>query len=209
MSISIQCVSDSFILGDRKTIQELNSGSGANSWYRVFYWFLGIYGGLQFVFALLLRIPWFRMQADKCQNFYVIQFIKWVHQVLCYIKHLIPIHSSINSLCKTSFIQLISWVSAEYMNFIVWLFSGKILCGTRHVWENPWLLSVSIQLHQSVILLRIANWNYAIWYLWVLLGWYFLSFKKWHFLLPSWWNMKGVWKWHRDMLILMVVSTMT
>lgn len=45
---------------------------------------LGIYGGLQFFFALLLRVPWFRQQAEKCSNFYVVMLIKWVHQVLLY-----------------------------------------------------------------------------------------------------------------------------
>lgn len=68
--------------GCRKTIEEENGGSGTNTWFRAFYLVMGICGGLQLFFALILRVPWFRMQADKCSNFYVVQFVKWVHQVL-------------------------------------------------------------------------------------------------------------------------------
>lgn len=70
------------LLGCRKTIEEENSGSGSDTWFRAFYLVLGIYGGLQLFFALLLRVPWFRQQAEKCSNFYVVMLIKWVHQVL-------------------------------------------------------------------------------------------------------------------------------
>ena len=70
------------LLGRRKTIKEEKSGSGSETWFRAFYWVLGIYGGLQLFFAVLLRVPWFRMQAEKCSNFYIVQLIKWVHQVL-------------------------------------------------------------------------------------------------------------------------------
>lgn len=68
--------------GCRKTIEEENSGTGRDTWFKAFYLVMGICGGLQFIFALLLRVPWFRMQAEKCSNFYVVQFIGWVHQVL-------------------------------------------------------------------------------------------------------------------------------
>lgn len=71
-----------FLRGCSKTIEEENSGSGANVWFQVFYLVLGVYGGLQFVLALLLRIPWFRQQAKKCSNFYILTLIKWVHQVM-------------------------------------------------------------------------------------------------------------------------------
>nr|XP_024357146.1 callose synthase 9-like isoform X3 [Physcomitrium patens] len=68
-----------------KTIEEENGGSGTNTWFRAFYLVMGICGGLQLFFALILRVPWFRMQADKCSNFYVVQFVKWVHQERYYV----------------------------------------------------------------------------------------------------------------------------
>lgn len=69
------------LLGRRKTIEEENNGSGTDTWFRTFYWVLGLYGGLQLFFAVILRVPWFRMQAEKISNFYIVQFVKWVHQV--------------------------------------------------------------------------------------------------------------------------------
>ncbi|XP_024386368.1 callose synthase 9 isoform X2 [Physcomitrium patens] len=68
-----------------KTIEEENSGTGRDTWFKAFYLVMGICGGLQFIFALLLRVPWFRMQAEKCSNFYVVQFIGWVHQERYYV----------------------------------------------------------------------------------------------------------------------------
>jgi callose synthase len=68
-----------------KTIEEENSGSGANVWFQAFYLVLGVYGGLQFIFALLLRVPWFRQQAKKCSNLYILTFISWVHQERYYV----------------------------------------------------------------------------------------------------------------------------
>ncbi|KAG0624695.1 hypothetical protein M758_3G268300 [Ceratodon purpureus] len=68
-----------------KTIEEENSGSGADTWFRAFYFVLGLYGGLQFFIAILLRVPWFRMQAEKVSNFYVVQLLKWVHQERYYV----------------------------------------------------------------------------------------------------------------------------
>ncbi|XP_024363886.1 callose synthase 9 isoform X2 [Physcomitrium patens] len=70
-----------------KTIEEENSGSGADTWFRIFYWVLGTYAVIHMVIALLLRVPWFRMQAERCSNFYVLQFIKWVHQERYYVGH--------------------------------------------------------------------------------------------------------------------------
>jgi callose synthase len=68
-----------------KTIEEENNGSGTDTWFRTFYWVLGLYGGLQLFFAVILRVPWFRMQAEKISNFYIVQFVKWVHQERYYV----------------------------------------------------------------------------------------------------------------------------
>jgi callose synthase len=64
-----------------KTLQEEARSPSSNKWFRAFYWVLGIYAGFQLFLALVLRVPLFRMQLDRCSNLYIVQFVKWVHQV--------------------------------------------------------------------------------------------------------------------------------
>jgi hypothetical protein len=64
-----------------KMLQEEARSPSANKWFRAFYWVLGIYAGFQLFLALVLRVPLFRMQLDRCSNLYIVQFVKWVHQV--------------------------------------------------------------------------------------------------------------------------------
>jgi len=68
-----------------KTLQEEARSPRANKWFRAFYWVLGIYAGFQLFLALVLRVPLFRMQLDRCSNFYIVQFVKWVHQERYYV----------------------------------------------------------------------------------------------------------------------------
>jgi hypothetical protein len=62
-------------------LQEEARSPSSNKWFRAFYWVLGIYAGFQLFLALVLRVPLFRMQLDRCSNLYIVQFVKWVHQV--------------------------------------------------------------------------------------------------------------------------------
>ncbi|KAG6557982.1 hypothetical protein Mapa_000161 [Marchantia paleacea] len=62
-----------------KMIQEENNGTGS-TWYHLYLIVLGSYAAAQVVVTLLMRIPYFRRQADKCGDWAIIRFVMWVHQ---------------------------------------------------------------------------------------------------------------------------------
>lgn len=63
----------------RKALKEPNSDSPIFKLYLIV---IAIYGGVQFFFSILMRIPTCHNIANKCDRWPVIRFFKWMRQVL-------------------------------------------------------------------------------------------------------------------------------
>lgn len=68
-----------FFFVSRKALREPNSDSAI---FKLYVIVIAIYGGVQFFFSILMRIPTCHNISNKCDRWPVIRFFKWMRQVL-------------------------------------------------------------------------------------------------------------------------------
>ncbi|XAR54566.1 1,3-beta-glucan synthase [Bertholletia excelsa] len=68
-----------------KALQDENKSNADSAVFRVYIIVLGIYAGVHCFVSFLLRIPAFHRLANKCDNWPLVRFIKWMHQEHYYV----------------------------------------------------------------------------------------------------------------------------
>lgn len=66
---------------DRKALEDSSNQNSNSTLFRIYVVVLAIYAGVQFFVSFLLRIPACHSLTSRCDNWSVVRFIKWMHQV--------------------------------------------------------------------------------------------------------------------------------
>lgn len=66
---------------DRKALEDNSSQNSNSTVFRIYIVVLAIYAGVKFFVSFLLRIPACHSLTSRCDNWSVVRFIKWMHQV--------------------------------------------------------------------------------------------------------------------------------
>ena len=106
----------SYLLICRLLLNENSNNLADSLLLKIYIGILGIYIVFQFFVALLLQVPAIRGRTQCCDDWSVIRFIKWMHQVLelCYI-----------STCRFCFISIPNGLDSivvfcHHRNIIMW-----------------------------------------------------------------------------------------
>ena len=107
----------------RLLLNEANNNLANSSLLKIYIGILGIYVVFQFFVSLLLQVPAIRGRTQYCDNWAVISFIKWMHQVylelVAFVLNLLPLGLTVH-------------ISI----------TGTLLCWTGPIWRNTRLLEV-------------------------------------------------------------------
>lgn len=125
-----------FFSNYRKALEEKNRSNAESIFYKIYVIVIAIYAGGQIFVSILMRIPACHRLGNQCDNWPLVRFIKWMHQVgelhYCYFTNL-----SLDGL-KVIFYLNTWWLV---------LFKGTLLRWPGHVWEDFRLSQVSISFH--------------------------------------------------------------
>lgn len=72
----------------RKALQEESKLNGNSVVLRIYVFVLGIYAGVHIFFSSLMRIPACHQLTNRCDHWFLVRFVKWMHQVcvlLCFL----------------------------------------------------------------------------------------------------------------------------
>lgn len=68
-----------------KVLEERSKSNSESFYLRIYALVLGVYAAVKICFSLMLRIPAFRNLTNKCDQWSLIQFFKWMHQERYYV----------------------------------------------------------------------------------------------------------------------------